>query len=396
MAGQLLDWMPRRVGVDPVIPPTVTPGVPTQLVTGCTGRTRTKTTTCTPGIVQSTVLEYQWRQLQPVSLGALSSTHLSAGHGAGTLVDDLDWAHANGYAVRLRFDYGPWSPSDLCTATDSIPHWYDNTTTAQGTNTYYDIGPQPMWWMPSYLAAYADFHSRLSSATISGSATSATTLATHPALAEVCIGAGGVGTDEPFIKKLTYAPNLSILLAFSGSQAYSNAADIATLEYGSTVHATYWNPLGIGGYLPFNPYQAVVNGAVQTQVSTTLAVMDDFVQKVGRCAVLGNNSLMYPTGALGTNYVTMYNQMVAYRARSNPFPVPMSLQTSTEAKFKNNYSTDGGATAPSTIDWAANTALAECVEIPQGCDTDVAPFLLTPTAAAAFNTAFTANAVPLH
>ena len=93
------------------------------------------------------------------------------------LVQDLDWAYAQGYKVRLRILAGPNSPSDMLSGGNVIQHeWWDNSSTP----TWVNIGPVPMWWLQGYLDAYSDFHTRLASASIT-STTGATVFAQHPA-----------------------------------------------------------------------------------------------------------------------------------------------------------------------------------------------------------------------
>jgi hypothetical protein len=414
LAGQLVDWLQLRAGVDAIVGSTGgVPNPPNQLVTGCVARSRQDAVNFTPGIVHNTVIQYGWNKLQPTSLSALSTGVAGNGNGSlngstatgmTALVQDMDWAYSQGYKVRLRILAGPNSPSDLLTGSNVLTTWWDNTSTP----TWVNIGPVPMWWLSGYLAAYGDFHTRLAAAAIT-STTGATVFAQHPALAEVCMFCTATNTGEPFIKKVSYLANRQILYNLTGSQAFSNALDWTAMEAGSTVHQNIWSPQGIATYFPFNPYQTVnppksggTTPTTNTSTPDTIAVMNDFMGKVQRCGVVGNNSLLNPvdpSAGLGSFYQQMYDQMETLRARSHPWPVPIGFQSATDSKIESLYGNSSspsyqvctiGATIAMAIGWGAT-----CVEIPAGCDTAPSPFTLTPSAAAGYNSSFDANAATL-
>lgn len=393
--GRADDQLPRRIGIEPIGPPlpNLTPP-PRSLVLGLVARTKTAAQDpAMAALINAVVLEIHWRDLQPTGLAALDSTELS------TLVSDLDWAQTQGYKVRLRVFSGAEAPANVVTAAGGMS-WYNNDNPSKQWLQLAD--PVPRWWQASYHTAYQDFMTRLASASIV-STTGATVFANHPALAEICMSLGATDSAEPFIHQFAYAGNRSTALA----NGWTKELDVATLEAGSSIHASVWNPYSVATYFPFNPWQGInptTGGSTAADATTSIALMEDFVSKCLRMAVVANNSLMAPKSVRGTKYETMYNRHITLRAQTVPYPVPIGFQTATLTKHKSEYNdptSDGYQTQPipttpfNTVTMAQQWG-ATSVELPNGCEDDPdANFLITPAQAATFNAQFIAQSAPL-
>ncbi len=250
--------------------------------------------------------------------------------GVSNVLSQLDWFHAQGWPVRLRFRMGQWSPAALMQGTKGVQWDVD------------DPGSPVLirnWLHPQAASDYDAVCQFVASA-----------FGAHPAVSEVCLANSMMDTVEVMLRAFSDPYNRSQ----AASIGWSEDADMQSLLDGCASHARWFTPLGIRTCVAINPYVTITaSGGSQTDMSTTLGMIPKFRAVLGDAFVLMNCSLIPPTAYRGAPYKQMYDAF--------PSNKPCALQSATYDKLQ-----AAGATPQQVFDCAAQVVGSYCVEVAKG------------------------------
>jgi hypothetical protein len=280
--------------------------------------------------VRSYSLRVNWKDLQPVENGPLSTGALDA------LLAD---AASRSARVRLRVFAGASAPDWAKRLGGDPVVMIDPFDGKQG-----EIG---RFWTPAFGAAYEDLQAALA-ARYDG----------DPTVAEVIISRCTVFYPEPFLRQTSVLANRSALLA----AGYTVEADHMCHREEIDAHQV-WTATRSG--LAFNPYQELsTDGTVTVDDAFTVDMMRHCRERLGSRCILENNSIRTPIAALDPNPAEPHYQLM-YEAMTE-FGPPLSFQTAVEARIGD---------CSQTLAWAIERHAAS-VELPKnpeagGCTPDV-------------------------
>jgi hypothetical protein len=292
--------------------------------------------------IRSYVVEVDWADAQPAQGGPISAATISQ------LSSEAAYASTNGLRIRVRIFAGIKAPEWAKTVGGFTPLPWNVKN--QNTGVVGSAGTVGPWWRSDYIALFDDFLTKFAAA-----------LAPHvPTICEVTQSGLMTLYAEPLIHQWEYQDPNTIIAA-----GYTVDLEFAAFKEANQAYADAMCPIGVATSLAVNPFQKFDPSKANhytPSVDLTLWMIDLFCSQLGRFAVLENNSLVDPIGKRGPRYQTIYEYMVARRARTVPFPVGLSFQTAALPRMQNQLlgSTPYG-TAAMAASWKALS-----VEMPGG------------------------------
>jgi hypothetical protein len=344
----------RRIAAPPwrgnLTPKKVTPpGSPLGYAVGLMARDskNARLASVTP-LIKSFVPELDWNTAQNTAGGPITASAISYLQGEAT------FAQTHNFKMRLRIFSGVYAPNFAKSVGGFTPlDWYvpnQNTGVVSSAGT---VGP---WWRADYQALYIDFLSKLADVLEP----------LLPYYAEVTQSGLMTLYAEPLVHSWDYQDPAVIV-----ARGYTIDNELAAFAQVNQAHVDIFSSMGLASSLSLNPFNMFdptpSNGKHwNASDSTTYYMLDEFCNRLGRFAVIANNSLANPIGARGIRYENMYNYMIARRARVTPFPVGMMFQTAAMARMFDNLL---GATPLLTAQMAQGWG-ALSVEMPSGWSID--------------------------